>query len=230
MPPPCSRQADNRAPRPPSRQTAACHSQQGAILWLRRGSRLPGAVGLLRLRAKMPVSAKRTDDMTPWFAVHNRKMPKQPAFIAIQKENGLIHALPPDLATSELPLLPSLTQFPCRDSWLRAQAQSLESFGAFAYFPVPESPLRMAHSQVKSRLRTAPQGTRQTSPELGKTRTRGPAQSREPLRPGKLYIAAQIMRHRAPEIVSIDAGVMKRWRCIIYAAIRKAFAPGAEKA
>ena len=27
------------------------------------------------------------------------------------------------------------------------------------------------------------------------------------------------MRHRAPEIVSIDAGVMKRWRCIIYAAI-----------
>jgi len=27
------------------------------------------------------------------------------------------------------------------------------------------------------------------------------------------------MRHRAPEIVSIDAGLMKRWRCIIYAAI-----------
>ena len=29
------------------------------------------------------------------------------------------------------------------------------------------------------------------------------------------------MRQRAPEIVSIDAGLMKRWRCIIYAAIGK---------
>jgi len=27
------------------------------------------------------------------------------------------------------------------------------------------------------------------------------------------------MRHRALEILSIDAGLMKRWRCIIYAAI-----------
>jgi len=29
------------------------------------------------------------------------------------------------------------------------------------------------------------------------------------------------MRHRAPEIVSIDADLMKRWRCIIYAAMHK---------